>query len=174
MSNAACFLPDDTVDAGTDPAVMDTMTQIDAAGLVRAQQRSFHHIGFVVPSIQPVATEFGKSFGFEWDDKIFHDTLQMVRVTFLRSQNPAEPLIELVESASSNSPVQRFLEQGGGLHHICYEVDSLDLQLKRSRAFRELVVRGPAPAIAFEQRRIAWVYTRNRLLVEYLEKVRDV
>ena len=36
-----------------------------------------------------------------------------------------DPSLELVEPASPHSPVQRFLERSGGLHHVCYEVDKL-------------------------------------------------
>jgi len=62
------------------------------------------------------------------------------------------------------------LSRGGGLHHICYEVDSLDSQVRASRAAGCLVVKNPLPAVAFGGRRIAWVYTPEKLLVEYLER----
>jgi methylmalonyl-CoA/ethylmalonyl-CoA epimerase len=65
-----------------------------------------------------------------------------------------------------------FLKRGGGLHHLCYEIDDLEDQLALSRAQGGLVVRQPLPAVAFEGRRIAWVYTRNKLLVEYLERAK--
>jgi methylmalonyl-CoA/ethylmalonyl-CoA epimerase len=130
----------------------------------------FHHVGFVVPAILPVVAQFGASFGVEWDRNVFHDPLQAVRVAFLNSKLSAHPSIELVEPAGSDSPVHQFLQRGGGLHHICYEVDSLDIQLERSRRLGELVVRSPLPAIAFNNRRIAWVYTTNKLLLEFLER----
>lgn len=64
----------------------------------------------------------------------------------------------------------RFLKKGGGLHHLCYETANLDRQLESARACGGLVTRMPLPAIAFGGRRIAWVYTRNKLLIEYLER----
>ena len=75
-----------------------------------------------------------------------------------------------MEPAGDTSPLHRFLNRGGGLHHICYEVDSLDDQLCESRAEKCLVVKNPLPAVAFGGRRIAWVYTPEKLLVEYLER----
>jgi methylmalonyl-CoA/ethylmalonyl-CoA epimerase len=66
--------------------------------------------------------------------------------------------------------VQNFLKRGGGLHHLCYEVDSLSAQLQLSRSLGGLVVRQPCPAVAFGGRQIAWVYTADKLLTEYLER----
>jgi methylmalonyl-CoA/ethylmalonyl-CoA epimerase len=62
------------------------------------------------------------------------------------------------------------LKRGGGLHHLCYEIEDLENQLALSRAQGGLVVKPPLPAVAFAGRRIAWVYTRNKLLLEYLER----
>jgi methylmalonyl-CoA/ethylmalonyl-CoA epimerase len=133
-------------------------------------QGSFHHVGFVVSSIQNTAQIFAESLDAEWDGVVVFDPHQNVRVTFLHSENPADPLFELIEPAGENSPVLKFLKKGGGMHHVCYLVNSLEEQLQRSRSQRALVVRQPVPAAAFGGRRIAWVYTANRLLIEYLEK----
>jgi methylmalonyl-CoA/ethylmalonyl-CoA epimerase len=62
------------------------------------------------------------------------------------------------------------LKRGGGLHHLCYEIDNLEEQLALSRTRGGIVVRPPLPAVAFEGRRIAWVYTKNKLLLEFLER----
>ena len=105
----------------------------------------------------------------EWDGIIFHDPNQLVRVTFLRGKQPNAPLFELVEPAGDKSPVIPFLKRGGGLHHLCYEVENLESQLALSRSQGGLLVRAPLPAVAFEGRRIAWVYTKHKLLLEFLE-----
>lgn len=131
---------------------------------------SFHHVGYVVRSIQAAAAGFTGSLALEWDGRVIHDPLQTVCVSFFHPRAAGTPAIELVEPAGTGSSVQRFLERGGGLHHVCFEVDSLDRQLERTKANRDLIVRPPAPAVAFEGRRIAWVYTKNKLLVEYLER----
>jgi methylmalonyl-CoA/ethylmalonyl-CoA epimerase len=132
---------------------------------------ALHHIGFVVGSIEKVVDRFGRSISAQWDGLIFADPLQEVRVTFLRSTAaPNESLIELVEPVGDKSPVQNFLKRGGGLHHLCYEVDSLAAQLQLSRSIGGLVVRQPMPAVAFGGRQIAWVYTADKLLTEYLAR----
>jgi len=75
-----------------------------------------------------------------------------------------------VEPVDERSPVNAFLKRGGGMHHLCYEIQDLDEQLQLSRTTGCLIVRRPAPAAAFEGRRIAWVITPERLLIEYLER----
>ncbi len=130
---------------------------------------SFHHVGFVVRSIQDSAHSFAKSLRATWDGEIIHDPNQVVRVTFLQGEHAADPLIELVEPAGEKSPVLGFLQRGGGLHHVCYQVDDLEERLSVSRAAGGIITRAPLPAVAFGGRRIAWIYTRNKLLVEYLE-----
>jgi methylmalonyl-CoA/ethylmalonyl-CoA epimerase len=131
---------------------------------------SFHHVGFAVASIEKIAPGFAKSLGADWEGEIIHDPLQEARVTFLYSGDERNPAVELVEPAGEASPLHKFLSRGGGLHHICYEVDSLDAQLRECRAAGCLVVKNPLPAAAFAGRRIAWVYTPEKLLAEYLER----
>ena len=57
-----------------------------------------------------------------------------------------------------------------GLHHLCYEVNDLEAELETARSHGGIVVRKPVPAVAFGGRRIAWVFTRYKLLVEFLEQ----
>lgn len=129
-----------------------------------------HHIGYVLAAIPELAEGFARSLGATWNGQIIHDTLQMVHVTFLAPPVSGQPLVELVAPAGKESPVTSFLERGGGLHHLCYEVDNLEEQFEAVRASGDVIVRPPLPAVAFGNRRIAWVSTRQRLLIEYLER----
>jgi methylmalonyl-CoA/ethylmalonyl-CoA epimerase len=129
-----------------------------------------HHIGFIVASISESVQGFIDSLQAEWDGKIFHDPNQVVRVTFLKIQQGEAPLLELVEPAGEKSPVNSFLQKGGGLHHVCYEVENLEQTLAFSRSKGAIITRRPMPAVAFAGRRIAWVYMKSKLLVEYLER----
>lgn len=128
-----------------------------------------HHVGFVVTSISKYAERMARSISVEWDGVIVHDPLQFVRVTFLPSNDPLHSTIELIEPASPRSPVRRFAEAGGGLHHVCYEVDDLAGQIAHSEKCGAALVRVPLPAAAFGGRRIAWLKTAEGLLVEFLE-----
>jgi methylmalonyl-CoA/ethylmalonyl-CoA epimerase len=131
---------------------------------------TFHHIGFVVDSISATVQSFAESINAKWDGMIIHDPQQKVQVAFLESHNFGNPLVELVEPTEEHSPVFAFLQRGGGgLHHVCFLTDTLEAQLEQCRAQGSLVVRQPMAAVAFGGRRIAWVYTKNKFLIEYLE-----
>jgi methylmalonyl-CoA/ethylmalonyl-CoA epimerase len=58
------------------------------------------------------------------------------------------------------------------MHHLCYEVADLEESVRVMRANGSLLVRPPKPAVAFADRRIAWVLTAEGLLIEYLEEDR--
>ena len=129
-----------------------------------------HHMGYVVASIDSTLPGFVRSLGAKWDGRIFHDPNQKVKVTFL-STRPEDAQIELVEPVGEDSPVLRFLrEKGGGLHHACYEVADLERQLSEFRSRGAVIAKRPKPAVAFEGRRIAWIITSEKFLVELLEQ----
>jgi methylmalonyl-CoA/ethylmalonyl-CoA epimerase len=147
---------------------------MNATSLSWQPEGSFHHVGFVVRSIANSVEGFAAMLQAEWDEHVFHDSNQGVRVTFLKSRQAGDPLWELVEPADDNSPVQSFAAKGGGLHHVCFVVKNLEDALVRIRSLGAVVARAPLPAVAFGGRRIAWIYTRDRLLIEYLEQSSSV
>lgn len=136
-----------------------------------SNESRLHHIGFVVREIKTEIAGFVKSVEGSWDSQIFHDPLQKVRVTFLRGASPTDALIELIEPAADDSPVTKFLQKGGGLHHLCYEVADLDAHLAKVRSLGAVVVKPALPAVAFDNRRIGWVFTKQKLLIEFLERM---
>lgn len=131
-----------------------------------------HHIGFVVANIAAIGDAFARSVNGSWNGEISHDPIQRVRVAFL-SLPGTESQMELVEPAGDRSPVGVFLKKGGGLHHLCYEVENCDQALAALRQRGALIVRRPQPAVAFQGRRIAWLLTAEKLLVELLETPRQ-
>jgi methylmalonyl-CoA/ethylmalonyl-CoA epimerase len=131
---------------------------------------ALHHIGYVVDSISERIDSFRASVAATGVSEIFHDPIQKSRVIFLKLPAPSPLLLELVEPAAPDSPVTRFLQKGGGLHHLCYEVDDLAQQISWMKSLRAILLRSPQPAVAFGGRRIAWVRTKDAMLIEYLER----
>ena len=146
------------------------MTNEPTESRCRPSQPKLHHVGFVVASIKQSAPSFAESVGGTWDGKIILDPIQKVCVSFLQGSQGDHPMIELVEPAGPDSPVSRFLKRGGGLHHLCYEVDDLESHLAFCKSVNNIVIRPPVPAVAFGGRRIAWAISRKRLLMEFLER----
>ncbi len=130
---------------------------------------SFHHLGYVVASVEDALRRFAASLQARWTSALVEDPIQGVKVAFL-GPGPSGPLIELVAPLGPSSPVQKLLSKGGGLHHVCYEVDNLEAQIAYAKSTGSVLIRGPRPAVAFNGRRICWVITADRLLVEYLER----
>jgi methylmalonyl-CoA/ethylmalonyl-CoA epimerase len=145
----------------------------DRVGPLLVGNSSLHHIGFVVPSIAAAAEEFAMNMSASWDGQIFHDPLQRVRVCFFKAADAGNPVFELVEPADEASPVSSFVKKPGGLHHVCYEVDDLESVLREAQRVGFVIVSDPTPAVAFGGRRIAWVCSKTRLLIEFLERQRQ-
>jgi methylmalonyl-CoA/ethylmalonyl-CoA epimerase len=91
-------------------------------------------------------------------------------VVFLDLPTPGSVQLELIQPASPDSPVAQFLDKGGGLHHLSYEVDDLLEQIRWMKLQHAILLRAPKPAVAFDGRRIAWMRTQEALLIEYLER----
>ncbi len=130
---------------------------------------ALHHVGYVVADIAASAPAFTASLAATWDGCVYADPHQKVKVTFLVTR-PGDAQIELVEPLGEDSPVAAFLQKkGGGLHHLCYEVPDLEAGIAEMKSRGALLARPPKPAVAFRGRRIAWVLTREKLLMELLE-----
>lgn len=145
----------------------------DRVGPLLGGKCTLHHLGVVVASISAVAEEFAVSMSARWDGQIIHDPLQQVRVAFFSPADTRNPVFELVEPANEVSPVSNFLKKRVGLHHVCYEIDDLESGLQDARGVGFVIMSPPKPAVAFGGRRIAWVISKSRLLMEFLERNRD-
>jgi methylmalonyl-CoA/ethylmalonyl-CoA epimerase len=156
---------------GIDPKLTGTIDgPNDSPGPLLCGNAVLHHLGFVVTSISAAAEDFATFMSARWDGRIIHDPIQQVRVAFFYPLDRRNPVYELVEPASDASPVNHFLKKHRGLHHVCYQIDDLELTVREARRVGLVLVAPPAPAVAFSGRRIAWVCSRSRLLIELLER----
>jgi len=145
-------------------------SQGPAEGPLKMGNATLHHLGLVVSSISAAASEFVDALSASWDEKIIHDPIQRVRVAFFLPKDSRNPVFELVEPAAEDSPVTNLLRKRGSLHHVCYEVDDLEETLRSARRAGLILISSPAPAVAFDGRRIAWVCSKQRLVIEFLER----
>ncbi len=129
-----------------------------------------HHIAYVVASIPEAAEGLTRSRNATWDERIIHIPDQTVWISFVRGHNADEPLTELVQPVDGHSRVAAFLKRGGGFHHLCYEVEDLKAEVEHAGAVGSIILQKPAPSKFFDDRCIAWACTRDRRLLEYLER----
>jgi methylmalonyl-CoA/ethylmalonyl-CoA epimerase len=130
----------------------------------------FHHVGYATANIDRYVEDFFRPVfaPLAISDKI-SDPIQRVTVCFARMQGGT--LIELVEPFGENSPVDSVIGSGrGGVYHLCYEVEDLNRELARLRQKRCMPVSKPVPAVAFNGRRIVFLLTPQRDLIELVEK----
>jgi methylmalonyl-CoA/ethylmalonyl-CoA epimerase len=125
------------------------------------------HIGVVVD-------DFEASFKF-WRDALGLEVAQIVDVPAEKSRVAFLPVggseVELVKPTTSDSGLTRFLEKhGGGMHHVCLEVDDLQVLLAKLKA-RGIQLINEAPLTAPNGNRYAFVHPKSTggVLVELYE-----
>ena len=82
-----------------------------------------------------------------------------------------DPLVELLEADSADSPIGRFVaRRGPGIHHLCFSVDDLDAALQRCRAAGIRLI-DESPRVGAEKKRIAFLHPSSTagVLVELSE-----
>ncbi len=118
-------------------------------------------------------SEGGLSEGGLSEGGPIEDPVQRVVVQFFREPKSGE-VWELVAPLGDveDSPLRARLSRGGGLDHVCYELEpgdgTLESVLDGERERGAQVVCQPVMAAAFG-RRIAFVFRRSGRLVEFLE-----
>lgn len=141
-----------------------------------------HHIGLVAPRQSELAEVF-RSLGLKQATQPEPDPIQKVVASFIASDKGEGPYIELLEPLADDSPVTNFLERtGGGLHHLCFEVDDIDSTVN------ELVERGlklvspPVECVGYDRSfrpgstqpsQIAFFLLDNKILIELLQEGRE-
>lgn len=127
------------------------------------------HFGVAVHDLDQAITLYSEIFGYELFRGPFDDPAQQARVAFLQNSASGDPLLELVAPLGPGSQVERVLAKGLSLYHVCYEVPNVEQAIVQLRKARCLLVSGPTPAVAYDGRPIAWLYTPNRQLTELVE-----
>ncbi len=129
------------------------------------------HVGVAVPRLGPTTDLLSTLFGYKVVSGPFDDPIQKVSVNFLKTADTDNAEIELIAPLTEDSPIKGVLAKagGGGSYHLCFETTDLDAALKHVTANGCIIVAAPAPAVAFNGRRIAWIYTSSRQLFELVE-----
>lgn len=127
---------------------------------------TFHHIGIACRDIAKTQA-FYLQMGYT-ASPIVEDPAQHVRISFL--EKDGAPRLELLEPLDEQNPVSRTLATVGVTpYHICYEVQDIEAAIAELRGQRFLLVNGPVPACAMDNKRIAFLYQKNTGLIELVE-----
>lgn len=139
------------------------------------------HIGFVTKDIESLAGVF-KALGIGDITEPIENPSQKVAASFANVGDKEDVYVEILEPTRDDSPISKFLEkQGGGLHHLCFEVDNIE------KTSEDLVAKGfkmivpPEDCGAYDKNlkrdcsgitKIAFFIAADRFLVELIEKGR--
>ena len=85
------------------------------------------HIGIAVKDLDEAMKLYKDAFGIE-PSLIYESSYTEAKIAFFPI---GEVRIELIQPCKRDSVMGRFLEKKGeGIHHICFEVDEVDEELK--------------------------------------------
>ncbi len=130
--------------------------------------KKIDHISIAVENLEEEIIKFRDLLGLE-----FHGSEevpeQKVKVSFFRV---GDVNIELTAPTQEDSPIAKFIsKRGPGIHHMAFEVDDIDAQIKEFKA-KGLRMIDEQPKIGAENAKIAFVHPKSLsgVLVELKEK----
>ena len=125
-----------------------------------------HHVGVITGNLEG-SMHFYTSVGYA-ASTIYADPIQKARIALM--QKTREPLVELIAPDSAESPAASWIQRiTVGPYHMCYEVDDLEAMMAFLRSHRLFPVIKPVPAVAFNMRRIVFLWGESSGLFELLE-----
>ena len=130
--------------------------------------KKIEHLGIAVESIETSLPIFETLFSTSCYKQEIVES-EGVRTAFLRV---GESKIELLEATHSDSPIAKFLSKSkGGFHHVAFEVDDLDAELKRLSAAGFVLIH-ESPKDGADNKRIAFLHPKSThgILVELCQE----
>jgi len=78
-------------------------------------------------------------------------------------------LVALLDN--KESPISNILRKNGAtLYHICYEVENIEKSVVELKTKHFVIVANPTQAVAFNMRKVCFLYNSSIGLIEILEK----
>ena len=124
--------------------------------------KKINHVGLAVPDIEAFLRKISPLYDQFSRGPLITNERQRVRQLFVTD---GATTIELLEPLRDDSPLRAFLNRNrtGGLVHLALEVVDLDAAIGRVTAAGGRLVVAPVPDVAFQERRIAFVYLGGQI-----------
>ncbi len=122
-----------------------------------------HHVAIVVSEIEGALQFWQEALGLSLDH-VEEVPSQKSKVAFLPL---GDTEVELVQPTTNDSGVAKFLaERGGGMHHLCFEVDDIDGMIQNLKTKGVRMINDTA--LQLEGRKVAFIHPKsaNGVLVE--------
>jgi methylmalonyl-CoA/ethylmalonyl-CoA epimerase len=122
-----------------------------------------HHLGFVVQNIE----QYEKRLIHNGKVKEIIDPIQKAKLSLYKGFG--DYYIELIEPLSEDSFTWNFCTKTPNTyHHSCFEVDSIEQVSDLAQNMRLIHLRGPIPALLFDNWQVVFYYDRNKNIIEFL------
>ena len=130
--------------------------------------KKIEHLGIAVTDLQASINVFEKLLNVSCY-KLEEVASEGVRTAFFQV---GESKIELLEATNPESPIAKFLaKQGGGIHHIAFEVDDIASEIKRLQSLDFILIH-ESPKDGADNKQIAFLHPKstNGVLVELCQE----
>ena len=130
--------------------------------------KKIEHLGIAVANLQESITMFEKLLNttcYKTEEVVSEG----VRTAFFQV---GESKIELLEATNPDSPIAKFIaKQSGGIHHIAFEVEDIESEMKRLKALDFILIQ-ESPKEGADNKRIAFLHPKstNGVLVELCQE----
>jgi methylmalonyl-CoA/ethylmalonyl-CoA epimerase len=131
--------------------------------------KKIEHIGIAVLDIESSNEVFGKLFG-EAHYKTEAVESEGVKTSFFKV---GENKIELLEATKPDSPIAKFIaKKGEGIHHIAFDVDDINAEVKRLKA-EGFIVLNETPKKGADNKLVVFLHpkTTNGVLIELCQEI---
>ena len=131
--------------------------------------RKIEHIGIAVKSLEHSNNLFSKLFG-ESSYKTEAVESEGVNTSFFKVGTNK---IELLEAINDDSPIAKFInKKGEGIHHIAFEVDDIEAEVKRLTQ-EGFVVLNETPKKGADNKLVVFLHpkTTNGVLIELCQEI---
>jgi len=125
------------------------------------------HICFAVKDLEEGIAYWERTFGYSRLTGIVTNTLQKVKVVFLRKDNSLD--IKLIEPLGDNISLVNFVNRGGGFHHICCKCPQIDEGVEDLKEKGLITLVPPQPGEAFNNNKIAFLLAKYGINIELID-----
>lgn len=125
------------------------------------------HIGIVVPILEDGIKLWTNLFGYTQKSEPVLNSIQKLHVVFLAKSDSIT--VKLISPAADDSSIKGFASRGGGLHHLCFLCDKLEMQVPILQEYGVRLIVPPQPGEAFNNHNIAFLLAPNNLNIELID-----
>jgi methylmalonyl-CoA/ethylmalonyl-CoA epimerase len=126
------------------------------------------HVCLAVRKIAPARAMLERTLGYKPRTEPVENTRQQVIVQFM--SKPGSLDIKLIEPSSLDSPLVAFIKRsGGGLHHLAFKTESVEMGVEGLTRKGVKIVTPPQPGEAFDDSLIAFAFLGAGLNAELID-----